>query len=324
MKQYIGMIEVLGEGGELQPLHWNPNHLIDGRAILIVDESEAIVWVWLGRGTTMLQRSNALRQARFIMRNGIHVEGTHIGTKCTNFIEIPGNLGNERASLLRKLVEANHKTSDFLVVIKDEQVISTFEEAFQDRVEAVEQTIIPQPILKPKTVRRRILTYEEQLATKVLFAVTDCYGQATMIPLGPSEFQVSVLRLQLRFICQGDDILFTEIHAADQEDVDAFARCFGQQPQLTGDGQWFTISPEVVGEAPRAKSQESVSVVDSMRKQLSEIGTRPKPEEEAEPPKETDEEKGVDEENKADNEKDDTEEVEDEENKDNPGYEMFN
>ena len=292
MKQYIGMIEVLGEGGELQPLHWNPSHLVDGRTILIVDEAEAIIWVWLGRGTTMLQRSNALRQARFIMRNGIHVEETHFGTKCTNFIEIPGNLQDGKASLLRKLIEANHKTSDYLIVIKEDAPISTFEEAFQDKVEAVEQTIVPQPIMQPKTVRRRILTYEEQLASKVLFAVADCYGQATMVPLGPSEFQVSVLRLQLRFICQGEAILFTEIHAADQEDVEAFARCFGQQPQLTGDGQQYTISPEAVSGAPRAKGQESVSVVDSMRKQLSEIGTRPTPEEEeVEPQKESDEEK---------------------------------
>lgn len=319
MKQYIGMIEVLGEGGELQPLHWNPSHLIDGRAILVVDEAEAIVWVWLGRGTTMLQRSNALRQARFIMRNGIHVEGIHIGTKCTNFIEIPGNLQDGKASLLRKLIETNHKTSEYLIVIKEEAVVTTFEESFQDRVEAVEQTIIPQPFLQPKTVRRRILTYEEQLASKVLFAVTDCYGQATMAPLGPSEFQVSVLRLQLRFICQGDDILFTEIHAADQEDIDAFARTFGQQPQLTSDGQLFTISPEVVGEAPRAKGQESVSVVDSMRKQLSEIGSQPKPEdEEPEAPKNSDNDKAK---NEANNE---NEEEEDEEKNDNPGYELFN
>jgi len=322
MKQYIGMIEVLGEGGELQPLHWNPSHLVDGRAILIVDEAEAIVWVWLGRGTTMLQRSNALRQARFIMRNGIHVEGTHIGTKCTNFIEIPGNLHDGKASLLRKLMESNHKTSDFLIVFKDEPVVSTFEEAFQDRVEAVEQTIVPQPIRQPRTIRRRILTYEEQLASKVLFAVADCYGQATMVPLGPSEFQVSVLRLQLRFICQGDAILFTEIHAADQEDVEAFARCFGQQPQLTGDGQQFTISPEAVGGAPRARGQESVSVVDSMRKQLSQLSAGSKPEKkEVESQKEAEDQKKADEENETNNEKNATEE--DEEKNDKPGYELF-
>jgi hypothetical protein len=321
MKQYIGMIEVLGEGGELQPLHWNPSHLVDGRAILIVDEAEAIVWVWLGRGTTMLQRSNALRQARFIMRNGIHVEDTHIGTKCTNFIEIPGNLQDGKASLLRKLLESNHKTSDFLIVIRDETAVTTFEEAFQERVNAVEQTIAPQPILQPKTVRRRILTYEEQLASKVLFAVTDCYGQATMVPLGPSEFQVSVMRLQLRFICQGDEILFTEIHAADQEDIEAFARCFGQQPQLTGDGQQFTISPDAVTEAPRARSQQSESVVDSMRKQLFEIGTRPKSEEEEpEPTKDSDNDND---ENNEENSNDEKEDEKAEKKNNNPGYELF-
>jgi hypothetical protein len=255
------------------------------------------------------------------MRNGIHVEGTHIGTKCTNFIEIPGNLQDGKASLLRKLMESNHKTSDFLIVIKDEPAVSTFEEAFQERVEAVEQTIVPQPIMQPRTVRRRILTYEEQLASKVLFAVADCYGQATMIPLGPSEFQVSVLRLQLRFICQGEAILFTEIHAADQEDVDAFARCFGQQPQLTGDGQQYTISPEAVSGAPRARGQESVSVVDSMRKQLSELGGGPKPEEEeVEPQKELEDKKKAEE---ANNENGASEEAEDDEKNDNPEYELF-
>jgi hypothetical protein len=168
------------------------------------------------------------------------------------------------------------------------------------------------------------LTYEEQLASKVLFAVADCYGQATMAPLGPSEFQVSVLRLRLRFICQGDDILFTEIHAADQEDIEAFARCFGQQPQLTGDGQQFSISPEVVGEAPRAKGQESVSVVASMRKQLSEIGARPKPENgEPESSKNANDEEEGNDENDVNDDKNEKDEVEDEDNSDNPGYELF-
>jgi hypothetical protein len=152
MKQYVGMIEVLGEGGELQPLHWNPSHLVDGRAILIVDETEAIIWVWLGRGTSMLQRSTALRQARFIMKNGIHVNDVHFGTKCTNFIEVPGDLNNPKAALLKKCLETNQKTSDFLVVIEEENQISTFDEVFQDRVEAVEQTIVPEPTRRGRTI----------------------------------------------------------------------------------------------------------------------------------------------------------------------------
>ncbi|MFX0168022.1 MAG: hypothetical protein ACFE89_01585 [Candidatus Hodarchaeota archaeon] len=314
MKKYIAMIEVLGEGGELQPLHWNPSHLVDGRTILIVDEAEAIVWVWMGHGTTMLQRSNALRQARFIMRNGIHVQGIQVGTKCTNFIEVPGNLQDAKVSVLRKLLESNHKTSEFLVVIEEEPEISTFEESFQDRVDAVEQTIVPQPIREPRTVRRRILTYEEQLASKVLFAVADCYGQATMVPLGPNEFQVSVFRLQLRFICQGDDILFTEIRATDHEDVAAFARCYGQQPQLTGEGQQYIGSPEALSEASQLKEGKSVSVVDSMRQQLSKIGTQAKPEEEEPKTEDTEPLENSDQEEEKDNPKDKS---------GNPGYDWF-
>ncbi len=293
------MIEILGEGGEMQPLHWNPNHLVDGRAILIVDEAEGIVWVWLGRGTSMLQRTTALRQARFIMKNGTHVDEIHYGTKCTTFIEVPGDLQNPKASLLQKLLETHEKTSDFLVVIDEEAPISTFEETFQEKVEVIEQTIVPEPVRKATPVRRRILTYEEQLASKVLFAVADCYGQANMIPVGPNEFQVTVLRLQLRFFCHGEAILFSEIRAVAQEDIDAFVRCFGQQPQLTAEGQLIVTSPGSIAESAPSEESKPASVVDSMREQLSQITQNPQNEEdevtleenEEEPPEE-EEEKG--------------------------------
>lgn len=282
MKQYIGMIEVLGEGGELQPLHWNPNHLLDGRAILVVDEPEAIVWVWLGQGTSMLQRTTATRQARFIMKNGIHIDEIHFGTKCTNFIEIPGNLESSKATLLKKLLETNPKTSEYLVVVEEEEAISTFDELIQDRVEVFEQAIIPEPTRQKTPTRRRILTYEEQLATKVLFAVADCYGQANMTPIGPSEFQVSVLRLQLRFICQGDAILFTEIRATAPEDLEAFSRCFGQPPQLTADGQQ-TVGTGIPTPSPETGEEtEQESVFDAMREQLSQLTTEPSNEEKVE------------------------------------------
>ncbi|MFX1564856.1 MAG: hypothetical protein ACFFCH_02575 [Promethearchaeota archaeon] len=280
MKQYLGMIEILGEGGEMQPLHWNPNHLVDARAILIVDEAEGIVWVWLGRGTSMLQRTIALRQARFIMKNGTHVNETHYGTKCTTFIEVPGDLKNPKASLLQKLLETHQKTADFLVVIEEEEPISTFEETFQDKVEVIEQTIVPEPVRKVTPIRRRILTYEEQLASKVLFAVTDCYGQANLSPIGPNEFQVSVLRLQLRFFCQGEAILFSEIRAASQEDIDAFVRCFGQQPQLTAEAQLIVASPGLTSEAAPVEDSKQGSVVESMREQLSQLSHNPQNEEE--------------------------------------------
>lgn len=297
MKQYLGMVEILGEGGEMQPLHWNPKHLVAGRAILIVDEAEGIVWVWLGRGTSMLQRTTALRQARFIMKNGTHVDDIHYGTKCTNFIEVPGDLSSPKVSLLKKLLEDHPKTSDYLVVVEEAEIISTFEESFQDKVEVIEQTIVPEPVRRVTPIRRRILTYEEQLATKVLFAVSDCYGQATMNPIGPNEFQVSVLRLQMRFFCQGDAILFSEIRATAQEDIDAFTRCFGQQPELTSDGQLYIASTLAISEPLGSTEEKPVSVVDSMREQLSQISQNPssnteeKPEPKEEEPAEEEKEK---------------------------------
>jgi hypothetical protein len=121
---------------------------------------------------------------------------------------------------------------------------------------------------------------EEQLASKVLFAVTDCYGQAAMSPVGPNEFQVSVLRLQLRFFCQGDEIIFSEIRAASQDDVDAFARCFGQQPQLAAEGQQILIGTLPGGEPIPANEEKAVSVVDSLREQLFQLSKTTSPEEE--------------------------------------------
>ncbi|MFW9830396.1 MAG: hypothetical protein ACFFD8_01270 [Candidatus Thorarchaeota archaeon] len=307
MKRYIGMIEVLGESGELQPLHWNPKHLVDGRTILVVDEIEGIIWVWLGPGSSMLQRTTALRQARFIMRNGIHVDEIHFGTKCTNFIEVPGDLKNPKASLLKKLLETTQKTSDFLVVIEEEPVVSTFDEILQERAEVFEKAIAPEPTRQVTPQRRRILAYEEQLASKVLFAVTDCYGQGVMTPLGPNEFQVSVLRLQLRFFCQGDNILFSEIRATAQEDIDAFTRCFGQQPQLTAEGDQIIAQRPMEGIPVPNGEETPVSVVDSMRKQLSKLSTGVTSEENTDANREDSNENAVNEEEPNDKNTDDKE-----------------
>jgi hypothetical protein len=90
---------------------------------------------------------------------------------------------------------------------------------------------------------------------------------------------VSVLRLQLRFICQGDAILFTEIRATAPEDLEAFTRCFGQAPQLTADGQQ-TVGAGIPTPSPdTAEETEQESVFDAMREQLSQLTTEPTSEE---------------------------------------------
>lgn len=273
------MIEVLGEGGELVPLLWNPSHLVDGRAILVIDENEARLWVWLGRGTTIVQRTTALRQARFIMRNGIQVGDRHVGAKCTEFVEVLGSLNQPSAAPLVGLLKKYPKSSDYLIGIEKEESFTTLEEGFQRRAEVVRQTIAPEPMIQAPKVRRRILSYQEQLACKVLFAVTDLYGQAALVPIGPSEFEVSASRLLLRFTCQGDEIYFSQVRAATQDDVDGFARCFGQQPQLAPAGDQV-VDPNLQGteSAPnppveQPEAPKPASVVDAMRKQLSQLGS---------------------------------------------------
>jgi hypothetical protein len=281
VKQYLAMIEVLGEGGELVPLLWNASHLVDGRAILVIDEAEARLWVWLGRGTSIVQRTTALRQARFIMRNGIQVGDRHVGAKCTEFIEVLGTLNHPTAAPLVELLKKHQKSDDYMIGIEKEESFTTLEEGFQRRAEAVKQTIAPEPMIQAPKVRRRILSYQEQLACKVLFAVTDLYGQAALTPVGPSEFEVATNRLVLRFYCQGDEIYFSHIRAAAQDDIDGFARCFGQQPQLTPTGEQVVNSnlqepklpPKPATEEPGALTP--TSVVDVMRKQLSRLGSSP-------------------------------------------------
>lgn len=270
MKKYLGMVEVLGAGGELQPLLWDPNHLVAGRAILIIDEGEARIWVWLGEGTTIIQRTTALRQARFIMVNGFHIEKIQVGTKCTEFIEVQGSLDEPNAKPLLKLLKEHSKTAEYLVIVKEEEVVPPVDKSFQKRVEAIAQTITPEPIRQPPPVRRRMLSYEEQLASKVLFAVSDCYGYATMKPLGPNKFEVSTSRLNVRFHCEGDAILFSLILAASQDDIDSFIRCFGKPPQLDATGQ--QIVDTSLGEVTVTEEQEeSMSLAEKMRKQISEL-----------------------------------------------------
>jgi hypothetical protein len=208
-----------------------------------------------------------------------------VGAKCTEFVEVLGSLNQPNAAPLVELLKKYPKSSDYLTGIEKEETFTTLEEGFQRRSEVVRQTIAPEPMIQAPKVRRRILSYQEQLACKVLFAVTDLYGQATLMPVGPSEFEVAANRLLLRFYCQGDEIYFSHVRAAAQDDVDAFARCFGQQPQLTPTGDQV-IDPNLQGteSAPKPASEEPeppkpVSVVDVMRKQLSQLGpsTRDEP-----------------------------------------------
>ncbi len=277
MKRYLALIEV-AESGELQPLSWDPDHLMDGRVVLVIDEPEARIWVWLGLATNIVQRTTAIRQARFILCNGFKIQDFTIGARCTEFIEVSGESTDSRISELHHLFKTYPKVDALFVSVGKEVETpeSTIAEAFQKRLETFDEAFTPDPStrsIRAKSIRatRRLLSYEEQLAGKVLFAASDVYGEATITPQGPSEFKVRTPRLLLHFFCQNDDIVFSLFQAAAPEDAERFIQVFGQQPKILENGEYridssFGNEPTTEDIPPPA---EPVSVTDKMRKQLS-------------------------------------------------------
>ncbi|MFX1476177.1 MAG: hypothetical protein ACFFCO_11960 [Promethearchaeota archaeon] len=281
MKGYLALIEV-AESGELQSLSWDPDHLMDGRVILVIDEPKKRIWVWLGRATSVVQRTTALRQTRFILRNGFKIQDITVGAKCTEFVEVTGESTDSRIGELRELFKAHPKEDALFISIgveaKPEAAIA---EAFQKRLESFDAAIALDPSsrsIRAKSIRttRRLLSYEEQLAGKVLFAAVDVCDEASITSRGPSEFIVRTSRLLLHFFCQSDDILFSLFQAATTEDAEQFIQAFGQQPIILENGE-YRIDPSFVTEpkteeppSPAATPVEPVSVTDKMRKQLSE------------------------------------------------------
>jgi hypothetical protein len=299
MKGYLALIEV-AESGELQSLSWDPEHLMDGRVILVIDEPKERIWVWLGRATSVVQRTTALRQTRFILRNGFKIQDITVGAKCTEFVEVTGESTDSRIGELHELFKAHPKVDALFISIgveaKPEAAIA---EAFRKRLETFGEAIAPDPssgTIRAKSVRttRRLLSYEEQLAGKVLFAASDVYGEASITPKGPGEFVVKTPRLLLHFFCRNDDILFSLFQAAAPEDAERFIQAFGQQPKILEDGE-YRVDPSL-GMAPKTEDTpppaaapvETPSVTDKMRKQLSEtLGEDPavldRPDESPEP-----------------------------------------
>ncbi len=278
MKGYLALIEV-AESGELEPLSWDPDHLMDGRVVLVIDEPRAKIWVWLGLATNVVQRTTALRQTRFILRNGFKIEDITVGARCTEFIEVTGESTDTRIGELRQLLKAHPKEDAFFITVgkEEEKTESIIAEAFQKRLETFGEAITPDSStrsIRAKAIRatRRLLSYEEQLAGKVLFSAADVYGEATITPRGPDEFTVRTPQLLLHFFCRNDDILFSLFQACTPEDAEKFIQVFGQKPIILENGEYridssFGTEPKTEDSPPPA---EPVSVTDKMRKQLSE------------------------------------------------------
>lgn len=84
---YALMFNVL-EGGVSQPIKWDKGNLTSERSILILDESNQVVWLFHGSKQGLVARRTALRQAESLKGHGYTVGKSIIGRDLKQIIEI--------------------------------------------------------------------------------------------------------------------------------------------------------------------------------------------------------------------------------------------
>ena len=84
---YALMFNVL-EGGVSEPIEWGKDNLTDDRSVIILDESNQIVWLWHGSKQGLVARRTALRQADSLKGHGYSVGKSIIGRDLKQIMEI--------------------------------------------------------------------------------------------------------------------------------------------------------------------------------------------------------------------------------------------
>ena len=72
------MFNVL-EGGVSEPINWSMDNLTADRSIIILDETNQVVWLWYGSRQGLVARRTALRQAESLKGHGYQVGKSIIG-----------------------------------------------------------------------------------------------------------------------------------------------------------------------------------------------------------------------------------------------------
>jgi len=86
-KQYFIMFRAK-EGGVIEPIPWDPNVMKANESIIIVDEENLVIWLWNGKGQTLIDRRTAFRQAESLKGHGYTIGNTIYGRGLTKVIEI--------------------------------------------------------------------------------------------------------------------------------------------------------------------------------------------------------------------------------------------
>ncbi|TFG06682.1 MAG: hypothetical protein EU539_06960 [Promethearchaeota archaeon] len=84
---YAIMFNVL-EGGVSQPIKWDKANLTPERSIIVLDESNQVVWLFHGAKQGLVARRTALRQAESLKGHGYTVGKSIIGRDLKKIIEI--------------------------------------------------------------------------------------------------------------------------------------------------------------------------------------------------------------------------------------------
>lgn len=84
---YALMFNVL-EGGVSEPIGWSKDNLTNNRSVIILDESNQVVWLWHGSNQGLVARRTALRQADSLKGHGYTVGKSIIGRDLKNIMEI--------------------------------------------------------------------------------------------------------------------------------------------------------------------------------------------------------------------------------------------
>ncbi|HEY0088720.1 MAG TPA: hypothetical protein VGB37_07740 [Candidatus Lokiarchaeia archaeon] len=76
------------EGGESVPVKWGKELLTDDKSIIILDETNQIIWLWNGKKQGLVARRTALRQAESLKGHGYTVGKSIIGRDIRGIREI--------------------------------------------------------------------------------------------------------------------------------------------------------------------------------------------------------------------------------------------
>jgi hypothetical protein len=159
------MFNVL-EGGVSEPISWDKENLTNDRSIIILDESNQVVWLWHGSKQGLVARRTALRQAESLKGHGYTVGKSIIGRDLKGIREIDQRkIGrepstDEQYAELEKVLNRESKNLDNFVVTFDllekEPTIVRKAPAVEQPVEKVEpvpekkevKAITPKPEMK--------------------------------------------------------------------------------------------------------------------------------------------------------------------------------